>query len=92
VIFSWVSWAAIYFIVWWMTLFTVLPFEVRNQTDGGEVVPGADSGAPASVRVGRVALITTAVATVIFLGVVFVLTQTYFRIDDVPLLPKYVAP
>ena len=37
---------AIYFVVWWMCLFIVLPFGVRNQVDVGEIVPGSDPGAP----------------------------------------------
>ena len=44
-IFSWVSWTAIYFIIWWTTLFAVLPFGVRNQIDEGQVTPGTEPGA-----------------------------------------------
>ena len=33
---------AIYFIVWWVCLFIVLPFGVRNQVDTGEIVPGSE--------------------------------------------------
>ena len=36
---------AIYFIVWWICLFLVLPFRVRNQVDVGEHVPGTERGA-----------------------------------------------
>lgn len=57
---------AIYFIVWWVTLFAVLPFGVRTQGEAGEVVPGTPESAPAQMRVWRVAGITTAIATIIF--------------------------
>ena len=40
---------AIYFIVWWICLFLVLPFRVKNQIDVGEHVPGSERGAPAGV-------------------------------------------
>ena len=38
---------AVYFIGWWMWLFLVLPFRVKNQIDTGEHVPGTERGAPA---------------------------------------------
>jgi predicted secreted protein len=41
---------AIYFVVWWLCLFVVLPFGVRNQVDTGEYIQGTDPGAPASFR------------------------------------------
>ncbi len=37
---------AIYFIIWWVVLFAVLPWGVRSQEESGEVVPGSDPGAP----------------------------------------------
>ena len=39
--------AAIYFIIWWVVLFAVLPWGVRSQVESGDVVPGSDPGAPA---------------------------------------------
>ncbi|MFV0296920.1 MAG: DUF1467 family protein [Hyphomicrobiaceae bacterium] len=57
---------AIYFILWWITLFVVLPFGVKTQQDAGTVVPGTPAGAPADFRLGRVLLITTLVTLVIF--------------------------
>ena len=39
---------AIYFLIWWVTLFAVLPWGVRNQEESGEVIPGTDPGAPAN--------------------------------------------
>lgn len=41
---------AIYFVVWWLCLFVVLPFGVRNQSDVGEYVQGTERGAPAAFR------------------------------------------
>ena len=44
---------AIYFIIWWVVLFAVLPWGVRSQQESGEVTPGTDPGAPAVHRVWR---------------------------------------
>jgi len=57
---------AIYFITWWIVLFAVLPWGVRSQSEAGEVVPGSDPGAPAAHRVGRMLLMTTIVASIVF--------------------------
>jgi len=57
---------AIYFLIWWLTLFAVLPWGVRSQQESGEVSPGTDPGAPAISRVLRKLIWTTIVATAIF--------------------------
>lgn len=57
---------ALYFMIWWLTLFTVLPFGVRTQAEDGHVVPGTPESAPAAPRIVRIALINTVVATVVF--------------------------
>ena len=56
---------AIYFIVWWICLFLVLPFRVKNQIDTGEHVPGTERGAPAGIfRFWPKLLATTVLAAV----------------------------
>lgn len=57
---------AIYFIIWWVVLFAVLPWGVRSQHESGEVAPGTDPGAPAVHRVWRKLLWTTLIAGVIY--------------------------
>lgn len=65
---------ALYFIVWWTTLFAVLPFGVRSQVEEGDVVKGTEPGAPAAPRLVRKALWTTIVASVVFTIAVGVVT------------------
>jgi predicted secreted protein len=57
---------AIFFLIWWVVLFAVLPWGVRSQHEGGEVAPGTDPGAPTLPRLGRKLVWTTLVAGVIF--------------------------
>jgi predicted secreted protein len=57
---------AVYFIIWWVTLFCVLPFGVRSQAEAGEVTPGSDPGAPAAALIGRVVVLNSVVALVVF--------------------------
>lgn len=56
---------AIYFIVWWITLFACLPIGLRTQGEAGDVVPGTVESAPHRFRAGRVVLLTTVVSAVI---------------------------
>jgi predicted secreted protein len=62
---------AVYFLVWWLTLFAVLPFGVRSQYESGEMTPGTDPGAPALHRVWQKLLWTTLVASIVF-GILYV--------------------
>jgi predicted secreted protein len=57
---------AIYFIIWWVVLFAVLPWGVRSQDESGAVSPGTDPGAPAVHLVWRKLLWTTVIATIVF--------------------------
>ena len=46
----------VFFIMWWLVLFTTLPFGVRRQ-DNPE--PGTEAGAPENPRLWTKALVTT---------------------------------
>jgi predicted secreted protein len=60
---------ALYFIVWWLALFAILPIGVRSQEEAGEVVPGSEIGAPAKAQMGYKVLLTTLVSIPVFLAV-----------------------
>lgn len=60
------TYLAIYFLIWWLTLFAVLPFGVRNQEEAGEVSPGTDPGAPAIHTLWRKLLWTTIISVAVF--------------------------
>jgi len=57
---------AIFFLIWWLVLFAVLPFGVRSQQEHGEVIPGTDPGAPAIPQLRRKLLWTTLVSVAVF--------------------------
>lgn len=74
---------AIFFVVWWIVLFAVLPWGYRTQGEEGEVVPGTEASAPARFPMLRVALVTTVVAAVVFAGIYGLLTSG-LTFDDIP--------
>jgi len=74
---------AIYFIIWWLVLFCVLPFGVRNAAEAGEVVEaGNDPGAPAVHALGRKLIWTTIVAGVVFAAVWVIYVYRLVSLDD----------
>lgn len=60
---------AIFFVIWWLCLFVVLPFGIRSQQETGEVAPGTEAGAPHRPHLLRRAAATTVLAGIIFAGV-----------------------
>jgi predicted secreted protein len=72
---------AIYFVLWWVVLFTTLPFGVRSQHEDGESVAGTDPGAPVLARMGRKLLWTTLISGVIFGIGMWAYHQGYFNIE-----------
>lgn len=65
---------AIYFIIWWLVLFAVLPIGVRDQQESGAIVPGTPGSAPSHPQLGKKALLTTTVSAVVFALVYAVVT------------------
>ncbi len=81
---------AIYFIIWWLTLFAVLPLGLRTQAEEKDVVPGSVESAPARFRAGRVFLLTTVFAAIIHLAWYIVSVRLGYGIDSIPqFAPKF---
>lgn len=57
---------AIYFLIWWIVLFAVLPWGIRSQEESGSFAEGTDPGAPAVPGLGRKLAWTTVVAGAVF--------------------------
>jgi len=74
---------AIYFIIWWVVLFAVLPFGVRNASEAGELVePGHDPGAPAVLGMKAKLIWTTLIACVLFVICWVVYVYRLVTLDD----------
>lgn len=79
---------AMYFVIWWICLFAVLPLRVRTQGEAGEVVPGTPASAPARPEMLLKVAITTVVAAIVLAGIVALLNSG-IGLDDIPFFPKY---
>ena len=72
---------AIYFVLWWVVLFAVLPFGVRSQMENSEAIAGTDPGAPSAARMGRKLLWTTAISAAIFAAGMWAFRAGYLNIE-----------
>ena len=74
---------AVFFVIWWVVLFAVLPFGVRTQSENQDVTLGTTESAPSLHRMGRALLITTVVAVAITAAFYGILGAGY-SFDDIP--------
>lgn len=77
------TYLAIYFIMWWVTLFLVLPFSGKSQAEAGEVVLGTVRSAPSEVKFGRIIILNSIVATVMFAIFYFIVEILGINFEDI---------
>jgi len=86
---SWITFLAVFLIVWWTVLFAVLPFGLKTQDDDKDVTLGTVASAPRGPHVLRAMAWTTVIALSI-LAVLYWLTRGLgYSLDDLlALFPK----
>lgn len=85
-----ISALAIYFILWWMVLFTILPWGARSAHEADEEVePGHMRSAPLKPRIALKFAITTVISGIIFAIIYYVITNNLFSLDDIPFGPHF---
>lgn len=81
---GWLSAVAIYFIIWWLTLFTVLPIGVRSQADEDDIILGTETGAPTNPRLGFKILLTTGISFLVFGLFYWITVINGWGVNDIP--------
>jgi predicted secreted protein len=89
---SWTTALAIYFILWWLTLFAVLPWGVRSQDESGEISPGTEPGAPVLPRIAVRLIWTTIVASIVFAVLYVIYVYRLVTFDDLDRLFGFGRP
>jgi predicted secreted protein len=77
---------AVFFIIWWVVLFAVLPWGIRSQAETGEVVPGSDPGAPALPKLKSKLVWTTLVSAIVFAAFQVIYRYRLVGLDDLATL------
>lgn len=71
---------AIYFILWWLAFFTMLPIGAQSAHEAGEQVPaGSEVGAPRVLNLGKKALWAAGIAAIAWLVVAWGVSTDLFR-------------
>ncbi len=83
---------SIYFIIWWLLLFCILPIGVRSQSDEGTVTPGTAESAPVKMHFLWKILATTVVTTIVFTFVHLIVFAKVIPLDSIPFLPHFDSP
>lgn len=79
----------LYAIIWFMTLFVILPFRLTSQSEDGEVVPGTPGSAPANPALRNRFLITTLAAAVIWAIIATIILTGAVSIADFDLFTYF---
>lgn len=76
---------AIWLLIWFLTLFAVLPFGVRTSHEAGhELVPGQADSAPTEPMIWRKLVWTTAIATLLMAVFWANYINGWVVLDDIP--------
>lgn len=84
---TWTTGLAIYFLIWWITLFAILPFGIKSQHEGN-ITPGTDPGAPMLPRLLSKLFWTTLVSGAIYAILYVTYVYRLVGLDDIPFLPR----
>jgi predicted secreted protein len=72
---------AIFFLIWWVVLFAVLPWGIKSQHEGDDIAPGTDPGAPSKAQIGWKLFWTTVVAAAIYAVCFVVYAEHWVTVD-----------
>ncbi|MEX2128762.1 MAG: DUF1467 family protein [Xanthobacteraceae bacterium] len=75
----------IYFVIWWVVWFAVLPWGVKSQHEGEKFEPGTDPGAPLRPLLLRKVIATSVVSAGIFVVVYAVWVSGIIPFDRIPM-------
>jgi predicted secreted protein len=81
---------ATYFILWWLLLFTVLPWGIHGQHENDDVTPGTEPGAPQKPLMLRKIIQTSVLAAVVWMIIYIIITFNLIDVDKIPFIPDFV--
>jgi predicted secreted protein len=82
---NWLTFIAIYFILWWLVWFAVLPWGVKSQHEAGSYDPLTDPGAPHRPMLLMKVVATTLVSALLLAIGVFVWRAELIPFERLPM-------
>ncbi len=79
----------LYAVVWFMTLFVVLPLRLKSQEEAGDVVPGTPSSAPADPQIKKRMKIVTLVGTVVWIVICTLIITDILSMENLGFPPSH---
>ena len=79
-------------VIWFLTLFVVLPLRLQTQGDLGKVEPGTHAGSPENPQMKKRFLVTTAVALVLWAIVAGSIIEGVFSVRDFDWFNRMATP
>ena len=79
-------------VIWFLTLFVVLPLRLQTQGDLGKVEPGTHAGSPENPQMKKRFLVTTAVALVLWAIVAGSIIGGVFSVRDFDWFNRMATP
>lgn len=78
----------LFMVIWFMTFLVVIPIRIQTQGEAGDVVPGTHDGSPAKHHLKKKALITTAVALVLWVIIAGIIISGLITVRDIDMFDR----
>lgn len=80
----------LYAVLWFLTLFVLLPIGQVSQEEAGDVVPGTPAGAPSNPMLGKKMAGATVISAVLWAGCAYVILGGLISREDIMQLDQLV--
>lgn len=79
----------LYAIIWFMTLFVILPMRLQSQDEAGERVAGTHGSAPVDPQLRRRFIITSGVAAAVWVVIAAIIIFDIVTLEDIDLFSRF---
>lgn len=79
---NWFTGAVLFAVIWFMTLFVILPLRLKSQSEDGNVTPGTPASAPSDPRIRQKLKLTTLVAVAVWALCATVILSGVITVED----------
>ncbi len=83
-----VSAVVLWLVIWFMTLFVILPLRLQSQSEAGDVVPGTPASAPVNPNLKKKAVLITVIATAIWIPVAATIIMGWITVEDLDIFHR----